>query len=177
MSVPERWAMEEGRNNAGQNDRPNDRLDHRLSLLASAIELERFGNAFYMRMSECVKDRNASSILMGLAGDEEQHRRFIEAEIERIGPGTDPSSLVPDHRITDLIPRTLFPAVAGGACLALKDEIEGVEMGIVVEERSIELYSELAKGTEDPRTKELMLDLVRWEGYHKKITRGRPAPS
>ena len=64
----------------------------------------------------------------------------------------------------------LFPAVAGGACLALKDEIEGGGDGHRGRgEGSSSSSSELAKGTEDPRTKELMLDLVRWEGYHKKI--------
>ena len=43
-------------------------LDDRLSLLASAIELERFGNAFYMRMSECVKDRERIQHIDGASG-------------------------------------------------------------------------------------------------------------
>ncbi len=53
-------------------------MTNELSILAAAWRLERYGFTFDTKMSGCVGDRNGSSILKGLAEDEEQHRRWIE---------------------------------------------------------------------------------------------------
>ncbi len=140
-----------------------------LSILAAALELERYGVAFYTKMSGCVRDKNGSSILKGLADDEEQHRRWIESEIDRLSPGTDPSKISPDPRMSDLIPIYVFPVLKGDACLPLKDEIKGVEVGISVENNSIKLYTVLAEGAGDPGTKELMARLIKVKKGHLNV--------
>ncbi len=151
-------------------DWTNDReaMANQLSILAAAIEIEKFGHDFYMRMSGCIKDKNGSIILKSLAGDEEQHQKWIERQIDRIQPGKDPSKISPDPRFASLIPKAVFPEPKNG-CLTLEDEIKGVEIGIGVEKNSIKLYSELAQGTKDMEMKQVMFRLSKWEEGHLKI--------
>ncbi len=122
-----------------------------------------------MRMGDCITDKNGSRVLKDLARDEEQHRKWIEEAIERIYPGRDPAEIVPDPIFIDVIPRTIFPTLEEGSCLTVKNEIEGVEVGITIEKRSNKLYSELAGRTQDPEIRTLMLHLSEWEEEHLKV--------
>ena len=141
--------------------------EDQLSILAAAIEVEKFGYDLYVNMSESVGDKRGSALLKGLAKDEKEHRRILETEISRISPSIDVSSIEPAKEYLKLIPNRVFPAELGGKCSTLKGEIEAVEIGIEVEQNSIKMYSEAVGLVSDVKAKAVLGELAKWEGAHK----------
>jgi len=141
--------------------------DRQLSILAAAIEIEKFGYSLYMNTSECVKDGKGAALLRGLARDEKEHRRILEEEIARISPSADVSTIEPAEEYVKLIPERVFPAELGSKCSTLEGEIEAVEIGIEVEKRSIQMYNEAVGLVTDSKAKTVLADLGKWEGTHK----------
>ncbi len=143
-------------------------LNRQLSLLAAAIRVETFGRDFYLRMSECVKDKEGKLILRSLAKDEKDHRAWLLRQIDRIFPGKDVSTITPEPEYANIVPQKPFPHVPEGACFTSQDEIRAVEMAIGVEKASVRMYGEVASLTRDPELKALMQRLVDWEKGHQK---------
>jgi rubrerythrin len=139
-----------------------------LSILAAAVEVEKFGHDLYMSMSEHVKDKKGAALLRGLAKDEGEHRKILEKEMLRISPSVDISSVKPTKKYLKLIPERVFPAEIGERCSTLEGEIEAVEIGITVEENSIRMYSEAVGLVSDDRVKTVLEELAKWEGDHKQ---------
>ncbi|MBI0584579.1 MAG: ferritin family protein [Methanomassiliicoccus sp.] len=146
-----------------------DLLKKELGLLAAAIRVETFGRDFYLRMSECIRDKEGKLILKSLARDEKEHRAWLLRQVDRIFPGKDVETIRPDSRYASVVPQRLFPELPEGACLPPKDEIKAVEMGIEVEKASVSMYEEVAGLTQDLELKLLMQRLAQWEKGHQKI--------
>jgi rubrerythrin len=146
-----------------------DNLKKQLAILAAAIKVEKYGQDFYLKLAACIKDKEGKSILKGLAQDEAQHQHWLEAQIDRISPGKDPSTIAPDTKFTDLLPSNPFPTTGGDTCLKVKDEIKGVETGIQIEKSSIKMYSEAAEMSSDPEARAVLNRLAEWERGHQKI--------
>jgi rubrerythrin len=144
-------------------------LNRQLAILAAAVRVEIFGHDFYMRMSECIRDKEGKLILKSLAGDEEAHKLWLERQIDRISPGKAVDSIAPDPRYAAVVPQRIFPNVPEGACISAEDEIKGVEMAIEVEKASVRMYTEVADMTKDMELKMLMQRLAHWEKGHQKI--------
>jgi rubrerythrin len=144
-------------------------LNRQLGILAAAVRVEIYGRDFYLRMSECIKDKEGKLILKSLAGDEEEHRNWLAHQIDRIFPGKDVSTLAPDPRYSGIVPQKVFPELAPGTCLTVADEIKGVEMAIEIEKASIRMYTEVADMTKDLELKMLMQRLAHWEKGHQKV--------
>ena len=144
-------------------------LNRQLGLLAAAVRVETFGHEFYMRMSECISDKEGKLILRSLAGDEQEHRAWLMRQIDRIFPGKDVNTIRPDPQYAGVIPQKVFPDVPKGACLSAQDEIKGVEMAIEVEKASVRMYNEVAELAKDLELKMLMQRLAHWEKGHQKI--------
>ena len=143
-------------------------LNRQLGLLAAAIRVETFGRDFYLRMSECVKDKEGKLILRSLAKDEKDHRTWLIRQIDRIFPGKDVDTIAPDPEYADIVPQRPFPDIPPGACFSSQDEIKAVEMAIDVEKASVRMYGEVATLTRDLELKALMQRLVEWEKGHQK---------
>jgi rubrerythrin len=139
-----------------------------LSVLAAALRIEEFGMEFYRRFSECVGEGKGAALLRGLSRDEGEHREFILREMRRISPGTEVGSIRPASSLMGIVPEEVFPFPADH-CLTLEDEIGALEMGIQVEERSIEMYRKAALMVDDPGTKSLLERLVGMEEGHRKL--------
>jgi rubrerythrin len=89
-------------------------LKKQLGLLAAAIRVETYGRDFYLRMSECVMDKEGKLILRSLAKDEKDHRTWLIRQIDRIFPGKDVDTIVPDPEYADIVPQRPFPDVPPG---------------------------------------------------------------
>lgn len=142
-------------------------LRRHLSILAAAVRVEAFGNDYYLKMSECVRDKEGKIILESLAQDEVQHRAWLERQIDRIFPGRKVEDIeaATDY---DLVPKKVFVPPKDG-CLALEDEIKGLETAIEVEKRSARMYEEVSQEVADPELKGVLQRLARWERGHQKI--------
>jgi rubrerythrin len=146
-----------------------EKLHKLLGLLAAAVKVETYGRDFYLRLSECVKDKEGKLILRSLANDEKEHRAWLLRQIDRIFPGKDVETIRPDPRYAGVVPQRIFGDLGEGQCLSDKDEIKAVEMAIGVEKASVEMYTEVGEMTEDGELKALMLRLAHWEKGHLKI--------
>jgi rubrerythrin len=146
-----------------------ENLRRQMSILAAAIQVEKYGYEFYTAMSKCIKDKNGKIILKSLAEDESQHRAWLERQIDRISPGKNPATITPDQSYIRLIPSKIFPSTTGETCLVLEDEIKGLEIGVQIEKNSVRMYSEAADLSSDPETRVVMLRLANWEKGHQKI--------
>ena len=90
-------------------------LNRQLGILAAAVKVETYGRDFYLRMSECVRDKEGKLILKSLAEDEQEHRVWLTRQIDRIFPGKDVSTITPDPRYAGIVPQKVFPDLAPGA--------------------------------------------------------------
>jgi rubrerythrin len=144
-------------------------LNRQLSILAAAVKVEIYGRDFYLRMSECIKDKAGKLILQSLAEDEQEHRNWLAHQIDRIFPGKDVNTITPDPRYAGIVPQRVFPDLAPGACLSAQDEIKGVKMAIEIEKASIRMYTEVADLAKDLELKMLMQRLAHWEKGHQKV--------
>ncbi len=144
-------------------------LNRQLSLLAAAVKVEVYGRAFYMRMSECVRDKEGKLILKSLANDERDHHSWLLRQIDRIFPGKDVDSIRPDPEFAAVVPERPFPNIPPGSCFSSKEEIEAVKMAIEVEKASVRMYEEVGTLTKDPELKDLMHRLASWEKGHQKV--------
>jgi rubrerythrin len=144
-------------------------LNRQLGILAAAVRVEIYGRDFYLRMSDCVRDKAGKLILKSLAEDEQEHRAWLSRQIDRIFPGKDVSTLTPDPRYAGIVPQKVFPELPPGACLSAEDEIKGVETAIEIEKASVRMYTEVADMTKDLELKMLMQRLAHWEKGHQKV--------
>lgn len=144
-------------------------LNRQLSLLAAAVRVETYGRDFYLRMSECVRDKEGKLILKSLANDEKDHRSWLLRQIDRIFPGKDVDTIQPAPEFASVVPERPFPDIPPGACFSSQQEIEAVKMAIDVEKASVRMYSEVEELTKDRELKDLMKRLVSWEKGHQKV--------
>lgn len=144
-------------------------LQRQLGILAAAVKVETFGKEFYLRMSECVQDKEGKLILKSLSSDEQDHKTWLIRQIDRIFPGKEISSITPDPQYANVVPQRVFPDVPPGACLSAEDEIKAVEMAIEVEKASVRMYTEVAGLAMDLELKTLMQRLANWEKGHQKV--------
>lgn len=139
-----------------------------VAVLKAAIEIEEFGINFYTSLAGCIKNKTGAALFRSLAGDEKEHRRMIQKELDRLGQFCDVSCVQPMHEYLKIIPQKVFTP-SPGACFTLVDEMAALETGIEVEENSRKMYSESLERGGDEMTKETLVSLVGWEIKHKQI--------
>lgn len=135
-------------------------------ILLTAIAIERYGQQFYGSFSDAIADEKGKALMRGLAGDEKEHESLLISEYEEmIG------SPIPEHIDIDIGNEgvdEIFSAarnVSGSA----EATIEILQMGVDIEQKSIEFYSSRADETDDPDLKKLLAALVKIEKEHKAL--------
>ncbi len=144
------------------------KMEMNVAMLKAAIEIEEFGIKFYSDLSGCVDDDRGAALFRSLAGDEKEHRRILQKELDRLSQMCDVSCVAPMHEYLKIIPQRVFTPPPG-ACLALRDEISALETGIEVEENSRKMYSDSLGKVDDETTRSTLESLVGWEIKHKQI--------
>ena len=139
-----------------------------LSILSSALGVEKFGIEFYRRFSECVDDDDGAALLRGLGRDEEQHKEQVEREMRRIAPDVKPESIAPARSLLGIVPENVFP-FPPDRCLTMEDELKALEIGIQVEISSAKMYRGAALLVEEPGVKLLLEKLTAIEDGHRKL--------
>jgi len=139
-----------------------------LSILSSALGVEKFGIEFYRRFSECVEDENGAALLRGLGRDEEMHKEHVEREMRRLAPTVDPESVSPAVSLLGIVPEKAFP-FPPDRCMTLEDEIKALDVGIQVEISSVKIYRDAALMVDEPEVKGLLEKLTEIEDGHRKL--------
>ena len=133
-------------------------------ILAAAIEFEKFGTEYYARFRELVADEKAKPLMKGLADDEREHARILEAELNKLGG----KFKAPSKEILEKGMGEIFPENVRKGSIATKDAVSALKLGIRTEERSIEFYSKNASAG-GPKLKGIFEKLEKMERGHKEI--------
>ncbi|MGQ9587220.1 MAG: ferritin family protein [Thermoplasmata archaeon] len=130
-------------------------------ILATAIELERFGSEYYSRFKEVVGDEKAKLLMKSLAADEKEHMHILMIELSNLGGRPKPPS-------KELLKKSLaeiFPERIHKNSIHAKDAVAAIKLGIRTEKRSIEFYSKSAASA-SPKMKKIFTKLAKMEIVH-----------
>ncbi|MEM2944102.1 MAG: ferritin family protein [Methanomassiliicoccales archaeon] len=144
-------------------------IEDEISILVAAIRIEEYGYEFYLELSRQIDDHIGAALFRGLARDEELHKSMLEREILEMKPEVKISELTPATSFVGLIPEKVFPQNLRSDSDKKEEYIQSIQIGIIVEERSVKMYGEAAATVLNPKTKNLLLGLAKWEEEHKKL--------
>ncbi len=147
---------------------PPAKGDLSVALIKTAIEIEKFGIDFYSSFAGCVAEQIGSALLKGLADDERKHKEILEKELTRLADTCDVGCVQPMQEYLNILPDKVFHAPPD-ACLTLADEIKAMELGIDVEQKSIEMYTDGMARVKDEQTRATLATLEKWEETHRAL--------
>jgi len=127
-------------------------------IISQAIEGEIEAYTYYRAVAEKVEDKALKNIFGDLAGDELQHREFLQG-IAAKGPGALHVEESHDYKIADTLespPLSINLKPIDGITLAIRKELDAMQM-----------YTQLARVAGDPEEKNMFLELARMEKGHK----------
>jgi len=133
-------------------------------ILAAAIEFERFGVEYYTKFHELVGDEKAKPLMKGLAGDEKEHAKILETELNKLGGKASP----PSKEMLKKGLAEIFPEKIKKGSIATKDAISAIKLGMRTEQRSIDFYSKNA-GIAGGSLKEIFGNLEKMERGHLEL--------
>lgn len=128
------------------------------NIIANAINQEVEAFTFYSSVSEKAKDENLKKIFKSLAADEEKHKRTLEGYLAK-GSAKIHFAASADYKVVDALPTpALTPDLkpVDGLVIAIKKELEAMQM-----------YTQLARVSEDEAQKNIFLELATMERGHK----------
>ena len=128
------------------------------NIITEAINNEVEAYTFYHTISEKIKDANLKTLFGELAGEEKEHREYLQKLLSR-----DITSLgfstTKDYKVGDSIPTPpLTPDMkpVDGLVVAIKKELAAMQM-----------YTQLANASDDAEVKKLFTELAAMERGHK----------
>jgi len=133
-------------------------------ILATAIEFERFGVEYYKTFHELVGDEKAKPLMKGLAEDEKEHAKILEAELNKLGGKSRP----PGQESVKKGLAEIFPEKIKKNSIVTKDAISAIKLGIRTEQRSIDYYSKNASAA-GPKLKDIFEKLEKMERGHLEL--------
>ena len=136
------------------------------------LNLERDGFAFYMAMSTAAKSPKAKAIFLKLASDEKEHIKWInDLNISDIEVGNEADIAMINDYINNVIKSGIFPnpEKAPDAMKEIKDDSDGIRIGMNAESKSVKFFDQLHKNTLDSESKDILLRLKEQEIEHYRI--------
>lgn len=144
--------------------------------LLKGIQAELAAYVFYKKSLQITKDEKLRELLEFLAGEEKDHYRILEGQYDNLVRSEMWNT------VTDVLRQEGLPDIDEQMESVHEELIEEVsestepvrilEIGLILEERAYNLYSDLAKKVEDPKGKETYNFLAKFElGHVKKIQR------
>ena len=140
-------------------------MDTSKEILLTAIAIERYGQEFYSRFEKAVPDKKGKALMRGLGNDEKEHEELLSKHYLELLKKAAPKKI--DLDIGARAVREIF---------ALRKEkekkdptIEILQIGILVEQKSVDFYTANAGKADDAGLKELFVTLIDIEKGHKAM--------
>lgn len=127
-------------------------------IISQAIEGEIEAYNYYRTVSEKVQDAALKTLFAELAGDETNHREFLQGIIVK-GPGSLHVEEAHDYKVADTLES---PPLS----IDLKP-IDGITLAIRKELNAMQMYTQLAQVAGDSDEKKTFLELAMMEKGHK----------
>ncbi|MDM7995817.1 MAG: ferritin family protein [Acidobacteriota bacterium] len=127
-------------------------------IISQAIEGEIEAYTYYRTVYEKVESAALKNIFNELAGDEKQHRTFLEGIMAK-GPGSLQVEEAQDYKVADTLetpPLSIDLKPVDGITLAIRKELDAMQM-----------YTQLSQVVGDPEEKKTFLELAKMERGHK----------
>jgi rubrerythrin len=127
-------------------------------IISMAIDREVEAYTFYKTVSEKAKDKNLKTIFSELAGEEKNHREFLQDFLAKEGKALK-FEAAKDYKVADSLespPITADLTPLEGLTLAIKKELEAMQM-----------YTRLATASIDAQQQMLFNGLANMESQHK----------
>ena len=134
-------------------------------MLLTAIAMERYGQEYYSWFSESISDRKGKSVMKGLAEDEKEHEDIMSKEYQK-QCGKSP----PEEIDIDIGEKTVKEVFSQMRKKGEKDIIAKIlQLGIGIEQKSIDFYSSESKTAESAKLKSLLEKLMEIEKGHRAL--------
>jgi len=142
-----------------------------LTALAEAIEMEKRGHAFYLDAAAKAVDPLARTTLEGLAVDEAEHLRLLEAQYQAVEETGQWACFLDLEPKDSYKPQSVFPDTPGLAedLADRADAAEALEQAMQFEEKGYHMYKAAADGTDDLEGKAVYEYLAKQEDEHYRI--------
>ena len=148
-----------------------------LTALHQAIELEIEGQRFYLEAAECTSDPKGAEMFRSLADDEVIHERILRRQLDALTQG---EGWVPVLSMVEGLPEgvaevtadltaLIFPQsekVCGEALRPDESDLDALLFALQIENKSFDLYREMAQTTDDPNGKRMYEYLANAERGH-----------
>lgn len=140
-----------------------------LEIVKTAIQMEKEGYQFYMENADKISDPNGKAMFKQLAKDELDHQKLFETEydsLEKTGKWKKSEKLS-----EPVFPKSqIFPSRQQVEKIREKpNELKALKIGMELERKSQEFYSNEAKRTEDPDEGATLNHLAEIERGHLAI--------
>jgi rubrerythrin len=140
-----------------------------LTALNKAIELEIQGQRFYLEAAECTTNPKGAEMFRSLADDEAIHERILRRQIDALTQGK--SWVLPEGvaEVTADLTALIFPEsekVCEEAVQPDDSDLDALLFALQIENKSFDLYRELAQTTDDPNGKHMYEYLANAERGH-----------
>ena len=134
------------------------KADDAKKIISTAIEREIEAYTFYRTVSDKVKDPALKKLFNELAGEEKQHREFLQGMLSKdvAKMHFDPSH---DYKVADALP-------APPLSTDMKP-LDGIVVSIKKELEAMQMYTQLASLSADTETRLLFSQLANMERGHK----------
>jgi rubrerythrin len=134
------------------------KADDAKKIISTAIDREVEAYTFYRSIADKVKDKALKDLFAELAGEEKQHREFLQGMLTKdiAKMKFDPSH---DYKMADMLPSpplSIDMKPIDGIVVAIKKELEAMQM-----------YTQLANLAKDTETQLLFSQLANMERGHK----------
>lgn len=155
----------------------NTTHDAALTALQQAIKLEVEGQRFYLEAAGCTTHPKGAEMFRSLADDEVIHERILRHQLEalRAGEGwvpvlgTGEGLLEGVTEVTTDLTALVFPEVEQVCQEAVRpddSDLDALLFALQIENKSFNLYRDLAQSTADPNGKRMYEHLARAERGH-----------
>ena len=137
-----------------------------------ALNLENDGFAFYKAMSSHSKSAKAKAIFLKLASDEKEHIKWInELDIEEIQLSSDADIVMINDYINNTIKSGVFPnpEKAPEVMDTIKEDSDGVKIGMNAESKSVKFFDHLQKNITDNKSVDILIRLKEQEVLHYNL--------
>lgn len=139
-----------------------------VEILQRAIDIEIFGNHYYNKLTDKVKDKEGKALLTYLANAEEEHKERLDKMLNQYGGQarkTEINSLIPSILMDEGV-EIIFRDLINKNKLEKIDAIEATKLALNVEAKSIDFYAENAKKSPETDLKDLFTELTSIEKEH-----------
>ena len=134
-------------------------------ILLTAIAIERYGQEYYSRFASKISDKTGKALMHGLGNDEKEHEELISKHYREHFNKAPPKKIGIDIGAKAI--KEIFSPKKGKS----ENEImfETLQIGVVVEQKSVDFYTRSAGDTKDAKLKQLLNALIDIEKGHKAM--------